>query len=688
MTYHTLLRKTILVNILFLPIFLFGQTDSIPPLLQLETIEVRALKIKKPWLRSATSVYQILPNYQDQIPQNSLQEYLNDSPGVFALNANNKAQDLRISIRGFGSRAAFGVRGLKLIVDGIPETTADGQGQLDNLNLGILKQIEVLPGGASALYGNASGGVIHISTLDENSFEKKAEFLHLGAGIQAFGGQQYQLTTGKKIKNTSLIFHANHQTNDGYRDHAEFQSTNFNFRWIQAFTKDSKLEFLFNFMDSPTANDPGGVNLMTFDSIPSSARDRNVDFRAGEAIQQTKGSLRFETKLLDHLDFSTYAFYSRRNFFGRLPFSTRGVIDLERNFFGGGGNLTGKKILEKIQWTWQLGFELLGQRDNRLRFENNSTAIGPLEFSQKERFDNGGFFLANDFSFKKWIFNTVVRYDLNHIETTDNFLSNGDDSGTLNLNNFNYSAGVAYSVYPSTTLFANLSTSFETPTLNELSNNPDGSGFNSGLRAQSAVHYELGIKGLSQRNYRYQITAFLINSKDELLPFELEASPGRTFFRNVGETKRQGIEILFEQKFGEDIQVSTNWSWQNFIFANYQVDGNIFDGNRLPGLPNFQGNIRLNFTLANDFNLDLQQQFWGRIYTNDANEVFQKAKSLTNLSLKYQLEINKITFFPYIGINNIFQTKYADNIRINAFGGRYYEAAPGAFLYGGLRMKF
>jgi len=643
MRHYTLKRKTLLFFIISLPIFLCGQTDSIPPLLQLETIEVRALKIKKPWLRSATSVYQILPNYQDQIPQNSLQEFLNDSPGVFALNANNKAQDLRISIRGFGARATFGVRGLKLIVDGIPETTADGQGQLDNLNLGILKQIEVLPGGASALYGNASGGVIHISTIDENSFDKKDQFLDLGAGIQAFGGQQYQLTTGKKIKNTSLIFHTNYQTSDGYRDHAEFQSTNFNFRLIQALSKDSKLELLLNFMDSPTANDPGGVNLMTFDSIPNAARDRNVEFRAGEAIQQTKGSLRYNTKLSDHLDFSTYAFYSRRNFFGRLPFATRGVIDLERNFFGGGGNLTGKKILEKIKWTWQLGFELLGQRDNRLRFENNSTAIGPLEFSQKERFDNGGFFLANDFSFKNWIFNTVVRYDLNHIETMDNFLSNGDDSGALNFNNFNYSAGLAYSVYSSATLFANLSTSFETPTLNELSNNPNGSGFNPGLSAQSAIHYELGIKGLSQNNYQYQITAFLINSKDELLPFEIASIPGQTFFRNIGETKRQGIELLFQQKIGENIQASTNWSWQNFTFTNYQLDGNIFDGNRLPGLPNFQGNIRLNFKLAKDFNLDIQQQFWGRIYTDDANEAFQKAKNLTNLSLKYQLGINKIT---------------------------------------------
>ncbi len=688
MRHYISIGKVFLAFVISFPIFLIGQTDSIPPLLQLETIEVRALKIKKPWLRSATSVYQILPNYQDQIPQNSLQEFLKDSPGVFALNANNKAQDLRISIRGFGSRATFGVRGLKLIVDGIPETTADGQGQLDNLNLDIIDQVEVLPGGASALYGNASGGVIHISTTDESIFESRRQFLQLGTGFQSFGGQQYQITAGKKIKNTSIILHANHQKGEGYRNHSEFESTNLNLRLIQNFSKNSKLELLFNFMDSPTANDPGGVNLISFDSIPNSARDRNVDFQAGEAIQQTKGSLRYETKLSNLLDFSVYLFYSRRNFFGRLPFATRGVIDLERNFFGGGTNLTGKKTIENIDWSWQLGFECSGQRDNRLRFENNVTTNGPLEFSQKEKFDNVGFFFANDFSFKNWILNTVVRYDLNHIETVDNFLANGDDSGTLTLNNFNYTAGIGYALYPSTTLFTNLSTSFETPTLNELSNNPDGSGFNPRLKAQSATHFELGIKGLIQDNYRYQITAFFIKSKDELLPFELEASPGRTFFRNVGETKRQGIEILYQQKIGKNMQASTNWSWQNFTFSNYELDGIKFDGNRLPGLPNFQGNIRLSFKLAKHFNFDLQQEFWGRIFTNDANEEFQKAKSLTNISLKYQWRINKINFFPYIGSNNIFQTKYADNIRINASGGRYYEAAPRTLIYGGLRIKF
>ncbi len=687
MIHFSFSRKILLAFIAFLPILLHSQTDSIP-LLQLETINISALKIQKPWLRSATSVYQLAPTYKEQIPQNSLDEYLKDSPSIFSLNANNKAQDLRISIRGFGSRAAFGVRGVKIIVDGIPETTADGQGQLDNLNLGIIEQIEVLPGGASALYGNASGGVVSISTTNESVFDSKKQFLHLGAGFQSFGGQQYQITAGKKIKNTSLIFHANHQQADGYRDHSDFESTNFNFRVIQDFSKKSKLEFILNYMNSPLANDPGGVNLILFDSIPTAARDRNVDFNAGEAIQQIKGSLRYETSFLNHLKSTTYAFYSGREFLGFLPFSDGGVIDLSRNFFGGGSSLTGKKIFNQSKWTWQFGFEILGQRDDRLRFENNSSIQGNLVFSQKERFDNSGFYLANDLKLNKWILNSVIRYDLNFIKTTDTFLANGDDSGELDLNNFNYAFGIAYPVHLSATLFGNLSSSFETPTLNEISNNPDGSGFNPTLKAQSAIHYELGVKGLYQNNNRYQLTAFLVNSKDELLPYEIASMPGRTFFRNVGSTKRQGIEFLLDHQFSQNIQLHTNWSWQDFTFSDYEVDGERFDGNFLPGLPNFQGNIRLNFKLAKDFNFVLQQEFWGKIYTNDNNEAFQKAKAITNLSLKYSFKQRQFSLLPYFGINNIFQTKYADNVRINAFGGRSYEAAPNLLFYGGMRVKF
>jgi len=683
----TFFIKTLVIITISIPVLLGAQTDSIPTPLQLETIQIRALKIKKPWLRTATSVYQLSPDFKDQIPQNSLQEFLADSPGVFSLNANNQVQDLRISIRGFGSRAAFGVRGVKIIVDGIPETTADGQGQLDNLNLPIIENIEVLPGGASALYGNASGGVINISTTNEDVFQDRNKYTKANIGWQSFKGQQYQYTTGRKFDKTSFIFHMDHQRGDGYRDYANFESTKFNLRLVQEIKQNSKLELLLNYMHSPTASDPGGVNLMSFNETPRAARDRNVEFLAGEAISQFKGALRYQTKVAKRLDFTTYAFYSKRDFTGRLPFTNGGIVKLDRNFFGSGSSLSGEKKITLFKWTWQVGYELLAQRDDRRRFDNN-IAIGDLGLSQKEQFSNAGLYWTNDFSWKKWTINSSVRYDLNRIESLDNFLDNGNDSGRLALNNLNYSIGVAYPIKPSSFIFGNLSTSFETPTLNELSNNPDGSGFNPTLNAQTANHYELGIKGLTNKNDRYQLSFFLINTEEELIPFELASSPGRLFYRNVGSTQRRGIELLLQGNLNNFLSGSTNWSWQDFTFTDYELDGNNLAENKLPGLPDFQGNIRLGIQLGKRFHLNLQQQIWGRIYTNDANDEFQKAKTVTHLSLKLKLEQRILTLLPYFGINNIFQTKYADNIRINAFGGRYYEAAPRILLFGGMRVQF
>lgn len=662
------------------------QTDSTLIDQDIKTILVNATKVQKSWVPAATSIYTISPKAKDQLVQNSLQEFLLQSPSIFALNANNKAQDLRISIRGFGSRAAFGVRGVKVIVDGIPETTTDGQGQLDNLNLGIIDRIEILNSGSSAIYGNASGGVINIMTTNESVFSNKNHFLETGIGAHSYGGQQYQLTTGKQFNNTSLIFHANHHQGNGYREHSEFQSTNFNLRASQKITASSKLEAILNYMNSPTANDPGGVNQVSFDSIPTAARDRNIQFDAGEAIDQFKGSLRFESDLNEGLKLNTYGFYSNRNFYGRLPFGFGGVIDLKRNFLGHGTSLSFKPKSKNIKWTSLWGYELSAQRDVRERFMNEDGVQGEATLSQNEQFSNLGCYGINDFNFDKLTFNLALRYDVNKIEVVDKLPGNSDDSGIINLNDFNYSLGVSYQFANWKSLFLSYSTSFETPTLNELSNNPDGSGFNPNLKAQSANHLEFGLKGYIQEKSTFQLSVFQIASKNELLPYELEAFPGRTFFRNVGSTNRLGLEFFIKHPFNEYFSANTNWSFNRFTFGDYELDGENFEDNILPGLPDFQGFVQFDIRLLKYLEINYQNQILGKIFTNDSNSVYQKPKFISNISLKYNVEKEKFSVHPYLGINNIFQAKYADNIRINAFGSRFFEAAPKLLVFGGIRV--
>lgn len=665
----------------------YGQADSITSLAyDLEPVYIQATKLPKPWVKAATSVYQLPTIVKDQWVQNSLQEYLLQSPSIFTLNADNKAQDLRISIRGFGSRAAFGVRGVKIIVDGIPETTTDGQGQLDNLNLGIIERIEVLNNGSSALYGNASGGVINISTIDENAFKSKDQFAELGLGFHAYGGQQHQLTTGAKKNNTSLLFHANHHQGDGYREHASFQSTNFNLRLIHQFSPSSKFEAIANYMNSPTADDPGGVDFETFTDSPRSARDRNVFFDAGEAVSQFKGSLRYTGQISDRLNLTSYGFYSRRDFVGRLPFENSGMIELGRDFVGQGSSLT---IDLQHQTTWKslLGYEMSAQLDDRSRYNNLNGDQGGQLLYQDEQFTNAGIYLINDITRGNFTLNAAIRYDFNQIQVQDMLLENGDDSGRIDLNDFNYSLGLAYELAGAKSLFATYSTSFETPTLNELSNNPDGSGFNPNLRAQSANHFEMGLKGYLKQKSSFQVSLFSITSRDELLPYEIEEFGGRTFFRNVGRINRTGLELFLRHPFTNRFSVATNWSYNRFRFSEYELDGENYAGNILPGLPIFQGFLQLDLNVLKHLDINFQNQILGKIFTSDSNDTFQKPVYISNISLKYSTESARMSWHPYIGLNNIFGTNYADNIRINAFGGRYYEAAAPAFLFGGLRVR-
>ncbi len=667
--------------------FVNGQSDTIVPAIQrLEPILIKATKTQKSWQPTTNSVYVIIPKTKDQLVQNSLQEYLLQSPSIFALNANNKAQDLRIAIRGFGSRAAFGVRGVKIIVDGIPETTTDGQGQLDNLNLGIIDRIEILNNGSSSLYGNASGGVINILTINENALFAKDRFLYAGLGFQSFKGQQHQLTIGQQLKKTSVLLHVNNHLGNGYRDHSAFASSNQNVRVVHKFSPSNKLEAIVNSMLSLKAEDPGGLTVEQFDSLPTAARDSNLQFKAGELIYQFKSSLRYEGNIGKDLNLNTYAFYSKRNFLGSLPFSFGGIIDLNRNFFGHGTSLTKSLKKNNIKWTAVGGYELSTQRDFRERFINEDGEKGDTTLAQKEQFTNAGFYAINDVSYDKLNLSLALRYDINFIKIVDEWFDLNDNSGSINLNDFNYSIGLAYQIADSKNLFMNYSTSFETPTLNELSNNPDGSGFNPNLKAQTAQHLELGIKGYLQQKTAFQISLFKVASKNELLPFEVDSIPGRTFFRNVGSTDRLGLELFVQYPISKAIELSTNWSFNHFTFKDYELDGVNFKDNKLPGLPNFQGFIQMDFTFLKGMQLNFQNQVTGKIFMNDENDAFQEPKIVSNISLKYTVDRKRFKLFPYVGVNNIFQTKYADNIRINAFGNRFYEAAPNILFYGGLRL--
>ncbi|MFT5750712.1 MAG: iron complex outermembrane receptor protein [Flavobacteriales bacterium] len=670
--------------VMFLTILSVGsilaQVDTLS-VQKLDTVLISASRISvaPERLPAATSVYQ---SGVDDVSrqQTSLQEYLVQMPGVFTQNATNFAQDLRISIRGFGARAAFGIRGIKLIVDGIPETTPDGQGQLDNLNMGIIKRIEVIKGPSSSLYGNASGGVISIQTIAD--FEKP--FSQWKAGVGSYGFQNYQATAAIGDDKANYIFHGNYGQSNGYRDQSGFQQINTNFTGNFRLSESLKMKALLNYSDSPEAQDPGGLTLEEVLSDRRQARDRNVLFQTGESIRQLKVGTSLVWDQNDHVKLRSYLFYNRRNFEGKLPFEFGGAVDLGRNYIGQGASYE----LRSSKNTFKVGYDLGYQNDSRRRFRNVEGVLGEKTLDQAEKFTNAGFYVIDHWQSGRWYLTGGLRFDYNKLTVDDNFVSNGDDSGDIQLNTFNPSVGASYAFAKAKHFYANIATSFETPSLSELSADPaGGQGFNERLKPQKAINYEVGLKGKLSNTVQYQVAVFRIDTEDDLVPFELEAFPDRTFFRNAGSTRRNGIEIEGSYAFAKAWSAKIAYAYSDFIYNEFVTGDTDLAGKFLPGIPKHTTSLGLNYSNESGFYANLTANLVGMQYAEDGNDVVIDGYQFVNLRGGYVFEYRNIEVRPYLGINNLLNQKYTDNVRINAFGGRYYEPAPTLNMFGGVVLR-
>ncbi len=675
-------------QIVFCLLLLFSTTeyfaqDSLSTI-NLEPVVLKSSKIGTLKERLPLSITAIdFQKNQDSKQQLNFNDYLVNTPGLFALNSNNYAQDLRVSIRGFGARSAFGIRGVKIIVDGIPETTPDGQGQIDNLNLGAIKTIEVIRGPSSLLYGNASGGVIYINTIDE----VKSNSVNGGISFGSYNMSLYQVGFGLKTNKTNYIFQSNQIKTNGYRVFSGFKNTNINGRIFHSFSKQSKLNFNINYSDSPYAQDAGSLNAEAVKENRKQARQRNIDFDTQENVRQLKLGLNYTYSFNNKLKFNTNAFFSTRDFYGKLPFEFGGIIDLDRFYHGHGSNLSLKSTFNENKNTVQVGYELAFQNDTRQRYRNSEGIQGEETLNQKELFNSIGMYAIDHFTIGKFLLRAGIRYDTNKLEAKDAFLGNGDDSGAINLNSFNYSLGVNYNIYKHHYLFTGISTSFETPVLSELSSNPNNSGgFNENLKAQNAVNYEIGYK-LNVKNTVAEVSLFYIPTKNDIVPFELEAFPDRDFFRNAGSTIRKGIEVFVKQKIIKNVTANTSYTYSEFEYKNYELPSGDFKGKALPGIPKHRITLNTTFANVNGFFVALQGQHVGTLYANDSNSVKDESYTVLNLNLKYDLKLKQFKLTPFLGFNNLLNTKYNDNIRINAFGGRYFEPAPEFNVFGGLRFR-
>ncbi|XOV82292.1 MAG: TonB-dependent receptor family protein [bacterium] len=660
---------------------------------QIEEVSVVASRVVAP-IRKVPSAISVIEIEDIQLgrAQLGLDESLGRVPGVFTQNRYNFAQDLRIAVRGFGARANFGIRGLKIYADGIPATTADGQSGIDDVDIGSLQRMEIVRGPAAALYGAAAGGVIALYTEDGPDTPYVQSAVTIGEDQQ----RKYQLKAGGQLDRLNYLVSVSDLGYDGYRDNARVESRQFNSKFVYRL-REGEVTLIANLVDSPQADDAGGITAAQAAADPTSAQARNLSSNAGEALEQQKIALRYRRPLAENLELSVRNYYVWRDFEAFLPIGTHipfvaddGVVEFDRFFYGGGVQLAATSTLFGFDNAAIFGLDIDRQEDDRQRFLNNAGSKGALTFDQMEQATTVGVFVRNETALTDQLSLVLgLRYDDIELDVDDSFLANADQSSTLSFDQWSPMAGLSWTLNDQLTFYANYATSFETPTFTELASpartlSVSLGGFNN-VSAQEAESFEFGLKGdgFDQR-LAFELAVYQINVEDEIT--SVEDIGNRAFFANA-DTDRKGVELSAVADFSESLRVSVAYTYADFEFESF--DGSPqFEGNTLPGLPEHQFFAELRYQHDRGLYAVADVLYMDKLFVDNANSGTSDSAVVANLRMGYRAARDRWSWSPFIGVNNLADEDYNANVRINGFGGRLFEPAPGRNVYAGFTLDY
>ena len=627
----------------------------------------------------------------------SFEEMLLALPGVTVANRNNPTQDPRISIRGFGARSAFGVRGVRVLRDGVPLTLPDGQTPIDYLDLESVGRIEVIRGSAGSLYGNAAGGVVEVSTVDP-------PIEPIAGRVSGFGGS-YGLKrwTGAMGGTAGALRYQgdlSRTEQDGFRRYARQQSTSGTARGILT-GRAGELALTYTGYDSPVADNPGALTAAEMAADARQADPAQIRKRARKAVDQSQLGLSAIRRSSRGAEFSAVVHVGWRTLDNPLTFA---VVDVDRVTSGATARFTMPARFLGLAHRLSAGMDVQFQDDDRRNFANcnfvppltQPTAACPtlgvergvVQLDQRERVSGFGPFVRDEIAIADRYFVTLgARADQVRFRVDDNLIAgtNPDDSGERTLKAISPMLGLVARVGALHSVYANVSTAFETPTATELANKPDGSaGINPTLDPQYSTTAEAGVKGVVLGRVRYDASLFATRVRDELIPFEVPGGAGRRYFRNAGSTRRRGGELGVATALGITT-IGASYSYSDFTFRDYVVGANDFGGNTIPGVPNqqFQGYATLRWR---DWSASLEGITAGSAFLDDANSARSQRYELVNARFTGAVGVGPVSFTPVLAITNLFDRNYAGSLVTNAAAGRYFEPAPGRTVYAGLSI--
>ncbi len=638
-------------------------------------------------------------------PTLTADEALNNIPGVYIQNRYNFSQGQRIVIRGAGARANFGARGVKVLLDGVPQTLPDGQSQLTNVDYGLLDKVEVLRGPASSLYGNASGGVVslHSRTAGSELFSQSVRFQ---AG--SYGMDKWQAISTARKGNFSGVLSLSRFTWDGFRQNSASDIGIYNIGLSWTPTKRSSLDLWVLLANSPLLQNPGALTFAEYNVNPDSAAAANIRRGAANDINQQQVSLTYQQHFVSHSGaINVSAFGLKRgvqNPLGTAPPGSQGAdapvagvyVQIARQT--GGARATGA-YRPGISWRSPLltaGLDFQRLRDDRQNFRSLSgEPTDSVLLDQVETVTEVGPFIQAHWTPNERV--TVdggVRYDWVTFDVEDNHLVDGsDDSGSLPLSSPSGTAGMSYYITEAVTPYLNVASAFETPTTTELANRPSGGGgFNDAILPQKTLSAELGARGRLARWLDYSVAGFVSRVRDAIVPFRDEN--GRVYFTNAGKVNNNGLELSVTAAPVQQFSASLAFTYANYTFADYVVvngaTADTLDGNRVPGVPRFFTRIGLRSQPGLGFVVDLDQTLSSSLTADDQNSIWVEnwGAGVTNLRVSWSRQWRDVSFLPYVGFANLFDRKYIGAVTVNGFGGRVLEPSPRRNLYIGAEIGF
>ena len=641
---------------------------------------------------------------QDAGPQVNLSETLNRVPGLTILNRQNYAQDLQVSIRGFGARTAFGIRGIRLLIDGIPATTPDGQGQGSSISLPSTERIEVLRGPLAQLYGNSAGGVIQAFTREAPD---TPEFMYqYYAGSYGMHRNDWQYAG----KNGAVGIVADYSTFDtnGYRDNSATQRKQFNGKLSFGPDEKTRVNVVFNQFDMPLAQDPAGLTATQLAANPQQAGTSTASTRTRKIVLQNQVGSTLVHQIDNDSAVTARAYYGTRD--NTQYQSGNTWIGLNRTYYGMGLQYNAQSNWGTTPVRWATGYEFDRSREYRQggvarngeKDPSAANQVNGVNRSENNQAENSDLFLQATF-----LASERVSYTLGARNSTVRFVSddyyispptNGDGSGNVSYSAFSPVMGVTYHATDNLNLYANYGRGFETPTLAEAaytSTTVATSTFNTTLNAARSEHYEIGAKWLPSKATRFDATLYQINTLDEVVI--LNSSGGITTYKNAPGTSRTGLELSSYNLLTERWRANVALSWIDAIYSQTFMSGStkVVNNNKLPGIPQHFLFSELVWssqaapapkarTLGTTAGVEMVSA--GRLYADDTNANSADGYTVFNLKASHAWRMGKGRLTGYARVDNVTDQKYVGSVIVNQSSSQFYEPAPGVNYTVGLSL--